>query len=360
MSYNLAKKGMNVLTIERFGVNHTFGSSHGKTRIIRTAYYEDERYVPLLKRAFESWREIESKSGKKLLRMTGGLMIGSPEGELVSGVLRSAKAYGLPHKTFTAKEAEERYPAFKLPEDSEAFYEDEAGVLFAEDCVRALVGLASEAGCEFRFSEQVMGWKRVPEGFEVETNGGTQGAARLVFCSGPWTWKLLNGLIPLQVERQVPFWFPSGGQEKFSPSKMPIFICEEGKGIFYYGLPDLGDGVKVARTHGGELTDPDKVRREVTEEDSAPVRKFVSQRLSGLDGNPTASTTCLYTNTPDYNFVIGSHPSHPSVTIASACSGHGFKFASVLGEVVADLVVSGKTQFDVEFLRPDRFTKSGS
>jgi sarcosine oxidase len=360
VSYNLAKKGLNVLTIERFGVNHQFGSSHGKTRIIRTAYYEDPRYVPLLKRAFESWRDVESKSGKKLLQLTGGLMIGRPEGELVSGVLRSAKTHDLPHQVLSAKEAEERFEAFSLREDFQAFYEENAGVLFAEDCVRALVGLGSEAGCEFRFSEQVSGWKRTPEGFEVETKGGTHGAARLVLCAGPWTGKLLSGLLPLQVERQVPIWFSSGGQEKFSPPKMPIFIAEEDTGALYYGVPDFGDGVKVAQTHGGELTDPDAVKRVVSEQDIARVRQFISERLRGLDDNPVASTTCLYTNTPDLNFVVGPHPSHPNMTIVSACSGHGFKFASVLGEVVADMAIEGKTRFDVEFLSPKRFVRSGS
>ena len=359
VSYNLAKRGLNVLTIERFGVTHQHGSSHGRTRIIRLAYFEDPRYVPLLKRAFDSWKEIESKAGKKLMQQTGGLMIGRPDGELATGVLRSAKTHGLPHQVLSAKEAGERFEAFNMREDFEAVYEENAGALFAEDCVRALVGLGSEAGCEFRFSEQVTGWRRSAEGLEVETKGGTHGAAKLVFCSGPWTGKLLGGVLPLQVERQVPMWFSSAKQARFSPSKMPVFIAEEAKGVFYYGVPDFGDGVKVARTHGGEVTDPDLVRKDVTTEDTTPVKKFASERLRGL-GSLMTSEICLYTNTPDFNFAIGPHPDDPRVTIASACSGHGFKFGSVLGEVVADLVTDGKTRFDVGFLKPDRFRSSGS
>jgi sarcosine oxidase len=359
VSYNLAKKGLNVLTIERFGVNHQNGSSHGKSRIIRLAYYEDPRYVPLLKRAFDSWREIESKAGKKLLHKTGGLMMGRPDGELVTGVLLSAKTHALNHQVLSAKEAGEKFEAFNLRDDFEAIYEESAGVLSAEECVRALVGLGSEAGCEFRFSEQVTSWKGGIEGMEVETKGGTHRATKLVFCSGAWTGKLLGGLLPLQVERQVPLWFSPSGHDWFDSSKMPVFISEEEKGVFYYGTPDFGDGVKVARTHGGEETDPDKVNRNVTAEDVAPVEKFASERLRGL-GPLASSVTCLYTNTPDYNFVIGAHPDDPRATIASACSGHGFKFGSVLGEVVADMVTEGKTHFDIGFLKPDRFRSSGS
>lgn len=354
-SYNLARRGLRVLNIERFGVNHESGSSHGRTRIIRLAYYEDPRYVPLLRRAFESWRELEAKSGKKLLRMTGGLMIGREDGELVAGVLRSAKAHGVRHELMSSSEAEGRFEAFTLGGDYMAVYEESAGILSAEDCVRAFVGLASEAGGEFRFSERVDGWKSTSEGVTVETAAGTQTAAKLVLCTGAWTGGLLRGLIPLQVERQVPLWFSSKGKESFTSEKMPVFIMEEEKEVFYYGVPDVGHGVKVARTHGGDLVDPDRMNRDVTQEDIAPVRAFISRRLKELDGPPIASTTCLYTNTPDLNFVVGPHPADRNVIIMSACSGHGFKFASVLGEVVADLVTGTATPYDRGFIDPARF-----
>jgi sarcosine oxidase len=354
-SYNLAKRGLRVLNIERFGVNHEFGSSHGRTRIIRMAYYEDPRYVPLLRRAYESWKEIESKSGKKLLQITGGLMIGRPDGELVKGVLKSAKEHRVPHSVLSASDAESRFEAFTLGEEYNAVYEDSAGVLFAEECVRAFVGLGSEAGCEYRFSEQVRKWSSTTEGVEVETSAGKQTAAKLVLCAGPWNGEFLQGLLPLQVERQVPLWFSSGGSDRFSPSKMPVFIMEEDPGRFYYGIPDVGHGVKVARSHGGEPSDPEKVRREVTQDDIAPVRGFISRRLRDLDGRPIASTTCLYTNTPDMNFAIGPHPSHDKVVVVSACSGHGFKFASVIGEVAADFVTGKPVPYDLKFLDPARF-----
>ena len=359
VSYNLARKGLRVLNIEKFGVNNDHGSSHGKTRIIRLAYYEDPRYVPLLRRAFDSWKEVESKSGKKLLLMTGGLMIGHADGALVKGVLKSAETHGLSHEVLSAAEAGRRFEAFSIPDEFEAVYEQSAGVLFAEECVRAFVGLGSEAGCEFRFSEEVRGWKSGAESVEVETHLGRQTASRLILCAGAWNTRLFGGSIPLRCERQVPFWFPSGGKERFMPPKMPVFIMEEGKDSYYYGIPEVGHGVKVARTHGGEIGDPDKVRREVSEEDIAPVRDFVSKRMSGLDSRPTSSSTCLYTNAPDLNFVVGQHPAEPRVTILSACSGHGFKFASVMGEVVANMTAGEKVGYDVSFMSPQRFGAEG-
>lgn len=354
-SYNLAKRGLRVLNIERFGVNHESGSSHGRTRIIRLAYYEDPRYVPLLRRAFDSWRELESRAGKRLLRMTGGLMIGRAEGELVTGVLRSAKEHGIRHELLSSAEAERRFDVFSLGDEYSAVYEETAGVLSSDDCVRAFVGLGSEAGCEYRFAEQVQRWKSTREGVVVETSAGTQTAAKLVLCAGPWNGGLLGGLLPLQVERQAPLWFSSGGDASFAPPSMPVFIMEEERGVFFYGIPDVGHGVKVARTHGGEHVDPDKVGRTVTKEDIDPVRAFISRRLRSLDGAPIASTTCLYTNTPDLNFAVGLHPSDQNVVVLSACSGHGFKFASVLGEVASDLVVNGSTSYDLAFLDPGRF-----
>ncbi len=355
VSYNLAKKGMSVLTLERFGLNHEFGSSHGGTRIIRLAYYEDERYVPLLRRAFESWRELEAMSGTKLLKMTGGLMVGRPEGELVSGVLRSAKKHNLPHQVLSPSAAEDRFQALTLDGSFSAVYEDNAGILSPEECVQTYVGVAKDSGCQFNFSERLTRWRRASEGIEVESAGGSYLADRVVFCAGAWTGQLLGDLVPLKCERQVPFWFSSAGEGRFMPERMPVFILEENPGHFFYGIPDVGHGVKVARTHQGQIVEPDRVSRDVTEEDSAPVEAFVARRLPKLGRTPIASTTCLYSNTPDLNFVVGSHPEDMRIMVVSACSGHGFKFASVLGEVVADLVAGGRTPYDVSFLGVNRF-----
>jgi len=355
VTYNLAKRGLRVLNLERFAVNHKFGSSHGRTRIIRLAYYEDPRYVPLLRRAYDAWREVESQSGKKLLQITGGLMIGKEDGELISGVLKSAKAHGLKHEVLSSSEAEDRFEAFALGDGYRAVYESESGILFAEGCVRAFVGLGSEAGGEFRFTEEVRGWKSGADGVEVETTTGRQNADRLVICGGAWNDRLLRGLVPLQTERQTPIWFASGDEKRFAPPKMPVFLMEEEKDVYFYGIPDVGHGVKVGRSHGGITGDPDKLSREVTDDDIAPVKEFVSRWLPKLDNSPIASNTCLYSNTPDRNFAVGIYPGEPRVVAVSACSGHGFKFASVLGEVAAELAVEVKPSLDISFLDPGRF-----
>ncbi|QQG48141.1 MAG: N-methyl-L-tryptophan oxidase [archaeon] len=355
VSYNLASRGIKTVTLDRYPLNHEMGSSHGKTRIIRLAYYEDERYVPLLRRAFDAWAEVQEKSGRRLMEMTGGLMAGREEGELVSGVLKTARAHGLEHEVLSTKEAESRFPAIKLSEELKAVYEESAGILYTEECLEAFTGLAADAGCDFEHLAEVTGWKPTPEGVEVEASGETFLAQRVVSCAGPWTSELFPGAVPLKVERQVPIWFSSKKQGIFSPESMPVFIMEEEAGKFFYGLPEVGHGVKAARTHAGAIVNPDSVSRTVTKDDIAPVEAFVGRRLPKLGRKPIDSTVCLYTNTPDLNFAIGPHPEEGKVVVVSACSGHGFKFASVLGEVVADMVEGKKTQVDVSWLSLSRF-----
>jgi sarcosine oxidase len=355
VSYNLAKKGMRVVTFERFGLAHELGSSHGRTRIIRLSYYEDPRYVPLLRRAYDSWHELEEKTRRKLLMVTGGLMIGEPDGELVKGVIRSARAHEIPHQVLSSTELSERYEAFSIEERYLAVLDSNAGVLFPEESIKAFVELGMESGCEFRFSDPVIAIRPSGGGMEVESSQERTVADKVILCAGSWTSQFLGDTIRLTCERQVPFWFSSEGTRCFEADRMPVFVMEEESGIFFYGVPDFGDGVKVARTHGGEVVDPERVDRNVTEKDSAPVEAFVSRRLPKLGKRPVSSTTCLYTNTPDMNFAIGPHPNEPRVIVVSACSGHGFKFASVLGEVVADLVTEGRTSYDISFLSPLRF-----
>ncbi len=354
-SYNLAKRGLRVLTLERFSLNHDRGSSHGQTRIIRLAYYEDERYVPLLKRALAAWRELEELSGRRLLTMTGGLMIGRPDGELVSGVLRSAKVHGLPHRVMSSAEATEEYSAFELDEGVSVVQEQNAGILYPEACIEAAHSMAAAAGCEFHFSEPATRWHREGDRLVVDTQQGEYNADRVVLAAGAWNTSFVGGAIPLECERQVPFWFPSTGKRCFFPDEMPVFILEEDRSRFFYGIPDVGHGVKVARSHQGRVVDPDYVDRGVSEEDLAPVEGFVAHRLPELGRVPVASASCLYTNTPDRNFVVGTHPYDRAVVVVSACSGHGFKFASVLGEVVADIASDRAAPYDISFLGADRF-----
>ena len=274
----------------------------------------------------------------------------------MSGVLQSARAHSLPHELLSASQAEDRFDAFTLDPDVSVVYEEGAGVLFAEECVRAMVGLAEESGCGFGFSERVTGWKSTGDGVVVTSDRGSYEAETVVFCAGPWTSEILGGVVPLKCERQVPMLFPSQGEACFSPERMPVFIMEETPGRFFYGIPELGQGVKVAITHEGAIVDPDSVERSVTDEDKAPVEAFVSRRLKRLGSSPIASTTCLYSNTPDLAFAVGRHPKEPRAIVVSACSGHGFKFASVLGEVVSDMAVGRRNPLDVSWLGLERFS----
>ena len=357
ISYNLARRGLKVLTLERFTLNHEFGSSHGRSRIIRLAYFEDPRYVPLLRRAFTLWDELAEKSGSQVIRRTGGLMVGSEEGRLVTGVLRSTREHSLPHRIFQAREAMNAFGALKLDEGHCAVYEENAGVLFPDRCISSFAKLAKESGCEFHFSERMTRWKPHPEAVEVETENGAYEADRLVFSTGAWTGSILPGLLPLSCERQVQFWFDPPRDGSFSADRMPIFIMEEDSAHYFYGIPDVGHGVKVARTHGGTPVDPEKLGKNVTESDLAPVSGFIQRRLPALSSEPIASAPCIYTNTPDSNFVVDYHPQDERVLVVSACSGHGFKFSSVIGEVAADMLTKHESAQDVSFLRIGRFSE---
>jgi len=357
VSCNLANRGLKVLALERFGLNHDRGSSNGKTRIIRLAYFEDPRYVPLLRRAFLAWDELQRNSASPIIRRTGGLMVGKAEGGLIRGVMRSAKEHDLPHRVLDAREAMEVLPALKLDNDYAAVHEENAGILFPDHCISTYAKLAEEAGCSLRFSEPVRGWKGTGDRLEVITEKEKYATDKLVFAAGPWTNQLLPGLVPIVCERQVQFWFRPPGDRTFSAERAPIFIMEENSSDYFYGIPDVGHGAKVARSHGGPTTDPESVDRGVTETDLAPVKDFMARRMPNLDRRPVASATCLYTNTPDLNFVIDFHPNDRNVLVLSACSGHGFKFSSVVGELAADLLTKGRSQFDISFLGMARFSK---
>ncbi len=358
VSRSLASRGVSVLTVERYGLNHGLGSSHGKTRIIRQAYAEDPRYVPLVKRALASWQDLQEQTGVPLVRLTGGLMIGDPEGPLVRGTLRSARKHDLEFREMSGRELGEEFPALRAGSEVSAVHERTAGVLFAERCIQALYERASQDGCEFRFNEPLYSWRRRAGAIEVSTSNGRYVTDKLVICAGPWTGRVMGDALPLKCERQVPLWFDSGGNAAFMPGKMPIFVAEEGRRLFY-GIPDFGDGVKVAEHHAGPPVDPDFVDRRVTDRDLASVAGFMKRRLPALDRRPVASTTCIYTNTPDTHFVIGPCPGDQGVLVVSACSGHGFKFASVIGEIAADLLIDGGTRYDIGFLGPGRFARGG-
>jgi sarcosine oxidase len=354
-AYDLAKTGKRVLGLDRFSPPHNLGSSHGLTRIIREAYFEHPLYVPLVQRAYELWRELERESGLELLLPTGGLMIGPPDGVLIRGARRSAEQHKLAHEVLDTHKLRERFPFFEPADGMFAVSEPRAGVLFPERAVGAMLDLAQRRGALLRYDEPVLNWAAEPRSVSVVTSLGTYRAKSLLLSAGAWMGSLLPDFhLPLVVERQVLCWFePQGHPGLFS--RCPIYICEYAPGKFFYGFPDLGDGIKAALHHQGMSTSAQTVKREVDPADITAVTGLLQRFLPGAAGPLRSTAVCLYTNTPDEHFVLGRHPAHSNVVIASPCSGHGFKFSPVIGEIAAMWLSNRTPPFDLSLFRPNRF-----
>jgi len=351
-AYHLARCGKRILGLDRFAPPHAFGSSHGQTRIIREAYFEHPLYVPLVQRAYELWAELEKEAERSLFRETGGLMIGKPDSAVVAGATRSAREHSLPHEVFSAAEVRSRFPALQPTDEMLAVWEPRAGILFPETCIEAHLTMARKQGADLRTDEPAVSWEGEGGGVRVVTSKGAYQANQLVLTAGSWIQSLLRDLqLPLVVERQVQFWFEPKHPLQFQPERCPIHVWEHERGRFFYGFPDLGGGVKVARHHEGERVNPDSINREVQPDEIEAMRAVVRQFHPNADGPLRSTVVCMYTNTPDGHFFIDRHPAHPQVLIASPCSGHGFKFASVIGEVMADLLTVGQTEFDLSLFR---------
>ena len=355
----LALRGWRVLGLEQCSQGHSLGSSHGDSRIIRETYFEHPLYVPIVRRAHDLWRELEDRSGAALMTINGGLMIGPPDGIVVSGTLRSASEHGLPYELLTPEAIRDRFPAFRLDDDLVAVLDPRAGYLDPEACNRAHIDVAREAGAEARFNEPVQEWMPDGEGVRVTTPNGNYFADRLVIAGGAWSAELLRDLqLPLTVERQSVFWLePDGDADQFDRAQFPIYAHEFKPGSICYGFPRLPRGVKASVMHGGETSEhPDQVRRTIEEREVGPLREALRPILPELAQAPVRETSvCLFTNTPDRDFIVDFHPGYPQVLVSSACSGHGFKFASALGEAHADLLTTGAARFDLSPFRIDRW-----
>lgn len=357
-AYHISKRKCRVMGLDRFTPPHDFGSSHGQSRIIREAYFEHPVYVPLVQRAYELWAELETETRQTLFQRTGGLMIGPADGVLVSGAKLSADVHHLPCEVLTASDLRDRFPAFQPSQEIVGLWESRAGILFPENCIEEHLDLARGWGAELHFDEEVTGWQADGEGALVTTSKGSYRAARLLLTTGAWMSTLLNDLhVPLTVKRQALLWFkPDANTENFFPDRFPIFILEYGDDRHFYGFPDLGNGVKIAIHHQGETADPDNLRREVDHEEVEKVRELLRRFIPDADGALLNTAVCMYTNTPDFHFLIDTHPNSPQVIIASPCSGHGFKFSSVIGELLADLITTGKSAYDLSMFQLKRFT----
>ena len=355
-TYQLARRGHRVLGLDRFVPPHTMGSSHGQSRIIREAYFEDPRYVPLVQHAYRAWAALEARSGVTVFQQTGGLMLGRPDGMLVGGALRSAELHALPHERLSARDVAARFPAFAPDADMEGVFEPRAGILVPELAIGAALDVARADGATIHVGESLLSWHEAPGGVEVVTTGGRYRAASLLIAVGAWTRDVVAELgLPLVVQRNVQYWLaPLRSPEKFAADQLPIFIGEYAPGKAWYGFPDVGDGVKVALHHHGEVVHPDSVSREVLPQEVNTIREILAQYMPDANGALLNSAMCLYTNAPDEHFVIGRHPSCANVVVASPCSGHGFKFASALGDVLADLTTDKTPAFDLSLFALDR------
>ena len=344
---HLAARGVRVLGLEQFQPAHSHGSSHGRSRVIRLAYFEHPAYVPLLRRSFELWRRLEIDSGRVVLQMTGGLMLGAPDSEVVSGSLRSARAHDLAHELLEAPEIRRRFPPLTPSAGTVALYEHEAGSLFPEDGIRAHLNMAGRAGAQLHFDERVEDWHVTASGsIDVVTGRSHYTCERLILSPGAWASALFKlAWLPLEVEPQRLYWFrPEGGAAPFAPDRFPIYIWDLGGNVQFYGFPaDAGQRVKVAFFRSAKI-------------DEATMRDVLEPCIPALArGTLVDAVSCKYTLTPDHHFVIDHHPDHPEVVIASPCSGHGYKFATVIGEILADLAIDGVTRHPIDLFAVSRF-----
>lgn len=356
-AYHLAARGQRVLGLEKFTPAHDRGSSHGGSRIIRQSYFEDPAYVPLLLRAYELWEQLARDSGDEVYRLTGGLYVGPEDSLTVAGSIRASREWSLPHEILTAGEIKARFPNFAPSPHFVGLFEEQAGFARPERTVAAHLELAAKAGATLRYGEQVEDWAQTGDGVTVTTGHGTYSAGRLVICPGAWAPRLLADLgVEIAIERQVMYWLdPVVGTAKFE--RDPIYIAENDSGAQIYGFPAIdgpGGGVKTAFFRKGIRCTPDTIDREVHPGEITEMRSRVTELLPALAGRCLHAATCMYSNTADQHFVIATHPAHSAVTVACGFSGHGFKFVPVVGEILAELAMTGSTRHPIDLFAPQR------
>jgi sarcosine oxidase len=358
---HLAERGQRVLGLEQFTPAHDRGSSHGESRIIRQAYFEDPAYVPLLLRSYQLWEELD-RDRPGTLTITGGLMIGRPDSLTVAGSIASARQWDLPYELLDTAQLRSRFPVLTPDDATVALYEPRAGFVRPEQTVLAHLDRAAAHGAQLHFDERVLSWRAHADaegGVTVQTAKGSYTAGSLVIAPGAWAPRLLPEFAPsLTVERQVLFWFaPTDGIERFRAPQFPVFVWEDPSGTQLYGFPAYGDpadGVKIAFFRNGSPAEPDTLDREIRPAEVERMRGYLTARIPTLPGRHLRGLACMYTTTPDENFVLAKHPRHPQVTVAAGFSGHGFKFVPVVGEIVADLVIDGATRHPIELFAPAR------
>jgi sarcosine oxidase len=356
--YHLARTGRKVAGIDRFTPPHLHGSSHGQSRIIREAYHEHPVYVPFVRAAHGLWEELQREAGRALMMQTGGLLLGRADTTVVVGARFSAEAHGLPYEWLEAADIRRRFPAFRPTADTVAVYERRAGILFPEECVKAHLAGAAARGAEIRCEEKVESITPSGDGVEVRTSKGRYTTGRVIVSAGAWVGELLPELrLPLTIERQVVCWFRDaavgagargGVGAALQPDRMPVYIWEYAPGRMFYGFPDVGQGIKIGFHHGGRHIRPDELRQDA---DAAEIGEIgdIARTYLAIEPIFEAASVCMYTNTPDEDFIIDEYPGCPQILVVSPCSGHGFKFSSVIGKIASDWAVGKDVEFD---LRP--------
>ena len=359
--YHLAARGLRVAGLDQHPPAHGFGSSHGESRIIRKAYFEHPDYVPLLERAYGLWDHLgQAMDRRDLFERSGLLQIGPADGVVIPGVLESAARHGLGLEQLSEAAVSKTFPQYRLPEGCEAVFEQDAGLLRVEACVEAHLHLARTAGAELRTGVVVRHWRANQRGVTIETSSGVFEAGALIIAAGAWAPELLAGLgIPMEVRRKPLFWLETRSDAHLLNGGCPCFFYERPEGQFY-GFPELsaGEGIKLAcHTGGARVADPARVNRELDEADLSKVQRFAEQWFPQVGDRLLRHQTCLYTMSPDEHFIVDRHPEHPTVAFAAGLSGHGFKFASVLGKILGDLIVEGHTDQPIGFLGLNRFER---
>jgi len=362
--WQLARRGVRVLGLEQGPLPNPLASFAGATRVIRLSYTEHPDYVPLLRGAYALWDELGEAAGREFLKRTGAVYLGSTDGYLVGGARKAAEEHGLAHTMLTAAELAERWPQFNVPDGFVGMHEDEAGYVLSEQAVAAFTEQALRAGADLRGHETVTGWREEGDGVVVQTANGEHRAGRVVFAAGAWTGRLLRELdVNLKVTRQVLGWTWPREPEQFTADKFPVWVADADNGAVYYGFPLTPDGsggvgLKAALHFPATETDPDTVERGALPGDEGEIRDGFRRFIPAGDGPLLSLRVCLYTNSPDGHFIVDRHPECDRVIIACGFSGHGFKFASVMGAALADLAMEGKTDWPIGFLGLSRFANA--
>ena len=358
-AYHLARRGRRVLGLDGLPLGHRLGSSHGYTRVIRKAYFEHPAYVPLVQRAYELWGDLAEESVEPLYQRTGGLWLGPTSAAVIDGALASARTHGVAYELLSAADVRKRFPVFTPRDDMVGLFEPEAGVLFPDPCILAHLSGATRAGAHLRYDQPVLRWEAGPGRAAVETPAGRHEAAVVVVTAGPWAPSVLQALsLPIEATRRIVAWFAPASADagaRLTADVCPVWICDiDGTNI--YGIPEVGDGrgLKAAIHERGPACTPETCRREVGDDEIAQLTAVLRRVLPSAAGRLLEAETCLYTMTPDWHFVV-DRPTDQALVYATGFSGHGFKFASVIGEILADLAVDGRTSHAIDFLSPARF-----